>query len=300
MKRVISYIFCSFFILLIGCNGVKKEDVRTISVTINPQKYFLEQIVGNKFNVNCIVPTGSNPESFDPAPSQMMALSKSEAFFKVGYLGIENTLLEKARQNNPNLQLIDCSEGIVPVDGNLHENCGHEHHDHAEDMHNGHAGGDPHIWSSPLTARTMVENMYLAVLELDSVNKTFYKTNYEKLMSEINHTDNIISDLITKAPSKGFIIYHPALSYFANEYGLTQYSIEYEGKNPSPAQLKDLIDKAKIEGVKVVFIQQEFDTKNAQTVADAIGGRAVVIDLMAYDWHREMIKIAKALALENE
>ena len=300
MKRVISYIFCSFFILLIGCNGVKKEDVRTISVTINPQKYFLEQIVGNKFNVNCIVPTGSNPESFDPAPSQMMALSKSEAFFKVGYLGIENTLLEKARQNNPNLQLIDCSEGIVPVDGNLHENCGHEHHDHAEDMHNGHAGGDPHIWSSPLTARTMVENMYLAVLEVDSVNKTFYKTNYEKLMSEINHTDNIISDLITKAPSKGFIIYHPALSYFANEYGLTQYSIEHEGKNPSPAQLKDLIDKAKIEGVKVVFIQQEFDTKNAQTVADAIGGRAVVIDLMAYDWHREMIKIAKALALENE
>ncbi len=300
MKCVISYILCSVFILLAGCKDVKKETVRTISVTINPQKYFLEQIVGNKFNVNCVVPAGSNPESFDPAPSQMMALSKSEAFFKVGYLGIENTLLEKARQNNPDLKLIDCSEGIVPVDGNLHEDCAHGHHDHHNDAHSGHVGGDPHIWSSPLTARTMVENMYLAVVDMDSVNRKYYKVNYDKLIGEINHTDSIISVLIAKAPSKGFIIYHPALSYFANEYGLTQYSIEYEGKNPSPAQLKNLIDRAKEEGVKVVFIQQEFDTKNAQTVADAIGGKAVVIDLMAYDWHHEMIKIAKALALENE
>lgn len=300
MKCVISYILCSVFILLAGCRDVKKETVRTISVTINPQKYFLEQIVGNKFNVNCVVPAGSNPESFDPAPSQMMALSKSEAFLKVGYLGIENTLLEKARQNNPDLKLIDCSEGIVPVDGNLHEDCAHGHHDHHNDAHSGHVGGDPHIWSSPLTARTMVENMYLAVVDMDSVNRKYYKVNYDKLMGEINHTDSIISVLIAEAPSKGFIIYHPALSYFANEYGLTQYSIEYEGKNPSPAQLKNLIDRAKKEGVKVVFIQQEFDTKNAQTVADAIGGKAVVIDLMAYDWHHEMIKIAKALALENE
>lgn len=308
MKYIV-YILLSLPVIMLGCaDGVKKEETRTISVTINPQKYFLEQIVGDKFNVNCIVPTGSNPESFDPAPSQMVALSKSEAFFKVGYLGIENTLLEKARQNNPNLKLIDCSEGIVPMDGNLHEDCGHDHgdeqhqhhHHHHHDVHIGHAGGDPHIWSSPLTARTMVENMYLAVSEIDSVNKDFYKINYEKLMSEINHTDSIISGLIAKAPSKSFIIYHPALSYFAHEYGLTQYSIEHEGKNPSPSQLRQLIDMAKAEGVKVVFIQQEFDTKNAQTVADAIGGKAMVIDLMSYDWHGEMIKIARALALENE
>lgn len=306
MKSLV-YILFSFSVIMLSCaDGTKKDNVKTISVTINPQKYFLEQIVGDKFNVNCIVPAGSNPESFDPAPSQMVALSKSEAFFKVGYLGIENTLLEKAKQNNPNLILIDCSVGIVPMGGHLHENCEHDHdneshhHDHELDMHSGHAGGDPHIWSSPLTARTMVENMYLAVVEIDSINKDFYKVNYNKLMSTINHTDSIISQLVAKAPSKGFIIYHPALSYFAHEYGLTQYSIEHEGKNPSPAQLKNLIDMAKSEGVKVVFIQQEFDTKNAQTVADAIGGKAVVIDLMAYDWHAEMIKIAKALALENE
>lgn len=300
MKRIFFFYLCLSALALVGCKEVKHGDLKTISVTINPQKYFLEQIVGDKFNINTIVPTGSNPESFDPSPSQMMALSRSAVYFKVGYLGIENTLLEKARQNNPSLALIDCSEGIVPIDGHLHEDCGHDHgEDHHHDVHNSHVGGDPHIWSSPLTARTMVENMYMAVAEMDSVNKDYYKVNYDKLMSKIGQTDSIISSLIAQAPSKGFIIYHPALSYFANEYGLTQYSIEYEGKNPSPAQLKELIDKAKKEGVKIVFIQQEFDTKNAQTVADAIGGKAVVIDLMAYDWHSEMIKIAKALALQE-
>lgn len=298
MKYNISAILF-LIIALTGCNQSKTNDVRILSVTINPQKYFLEQIVGDKFEVNCIVPSGSNPESFDPAPSQMMILSQSEAFFKVGYLGIENTLLEKARQNNPDLKLVNCSEGIIPIGGHLHEGCDHDH-DHDHRAHYGHAGGDPHIWSSPLTARTMIENMYLAVVELDKNNKDFYKSNYDKLMAEINRTDSLISDYVKKAPSKGFIIFHPALSYFAQEYGLKQYSIEHEGKNPSPVQLKQLIDTAQYEGIKIVFIQQEFDAKNAQTVAEAIDGKAVTIDLLSYNWSDEMIKIAKSLSQENE
>ena len=296
MKQYI-YILISILIALTGCDPAKNDKSKTLSVTINPQKYFLEQIVGDKYVVNCIVPSGSNPESFDPAPSQMMALSNSEVFFKVGYLGIENTLLEKARQNNPNLKLIDCSAGIAP----LEESCGHDHnHDSHQHEHHGHSGGDPHIWSSPATARKMIENMYQAVIELDSVNADFYTANYDKLIDEIDNTASRVKEFIAKAPSKAFIIYHPALSYFAAEYDLKQYSIEHEGKNPSPAQLKQLIDTAKAEGIKVVFIQQEFDTKNAMTVAEAIGGKTITIDLLSYNWSDEMIKIAKALTQENE
>lgn len=142
--------------------------------------------------------------------------------------------------------------------------------------------------------------MYKAVLELDADNEADYTANYDKLIAEMNSIDSIIKSYLDKAPSKAFIIYHPALSYFADEYGLTQYSIEHEGKNPSPSQLKDLIDKAKAEGIKVVFIQQEFDTKNAETVAEAINGKTIRINLLSYNWDEEMIKIAKALAQENE
>lgn len=286
----------SGFIFLQGCKPPKAKDTKTLAVTIEPQKYFLETITGNHFGVTCIVSSGMNPESADFSPSQLMNLDKSVAYFKIGYLGIENSLVNKVAKTNPGLKIVDCSEGIELVGGV----CTHTHAGEDDHAHNyGHAGGDPHTWSSVTSAKVIVENMYKGLLEIDKANEADYTINYNKLIGEINTTDSIIKSYLNKAPSKAFIIYHPALSYFAEEYGLTQYSIENDGKNPSPAQLKELIDKAKAEGVKTVFIQQEFDTKNAETVAEAIGGTIVPINLLSYNWSEEMIKIARALAQEN-
>ena len=288
--RTLIYILLG--LALFGCKQSQADKTRTLTVTIDPQKYFLSTIVGDHFKVECIVPSGSNPESADFTPSQMMELNKSLAYFKIGYMGIENTLIDKVSQTNPTLKIVNCSEGIEILEG--HDCEGDHHHDH----NHGHAGGDPHTWSSVKSARIIAENMYKAVLELDSANVSDYTSNYNKLQAEINQTDSIVKSYLEKAPSKSFIIYHPALTYFAEEYGLTQHSIEYEGKNPSPSQLNELIDKAKKEGVKVVFIQREFDVKNAETVAQAIGAKTVSLNLLSYDWSKEMINIAKALAQE--
>ncbi len=277
-----------------GCKpSTKADESKLLVVTIEPQKYFLETLVGKHFRIECIISPGMNPESADFTPSQMMNLDKSTAYFKVGYLGIENSLINKVAASNPAFKIIDCSDGI---ESTCEDHNHHEGHDHS---HHGHVGGDPHTWSSVVSAKIIAENMYKGLIEIDRANEADYKVNYDKLLSEINKTDSIIKSYLEKAPSKAFIIYHPALSYFAQEYGLTQYSIEHEGKNPSPAQLKELIDKAKAEGIKVVFIQKEFDTKNAETVAEAIGGKAVPINLLSYNWSEEMIKIARAMALEN-
>lgn len=290
-KITITFLLTIFFI---GCSSRQQQE-KVLSVTIEPQKYFLEQIVGDKYKVNCVVPNGSNPESFDLAPSQIMTIGKSEAYFKIGFLGIENTWIENIRKNNPHVKFFDCSSGITPIGGHQHDQAqGEEQH-----SHHGHDDGDPHTWSAPYTARIIADNMYKAVIELDSKNKEYYTTNYNKLIAVIDSTDNVIKQYIDQAPCKSFIIYHPALSYFAQEYGLKQLSIEYEGKNPSPKQFKELIDYAKQNNVKTVFIQQEFDAKNAETMANSIGGKAIPINLMAYDWSSEIIKIAKALAVNE-
>ncbi len=292
IRTIASIILAS--ILYSSCNTPKPDNEKTLSVTIDPQKYFLETIVGNHYKVNGIVPAGGNPESTDFTPMQMVNLDRSIAYFKIGYLGIENILIDKVTASNKDLKVINCSEGITIVGEHHHDE--HDGHDHSHDYYSGHSGGDPHTWSSVASARIIAANMYKAMLDIDKANEADYTLNYSKLQKEFNETDSIVKSYLEQAPSKSFIIYHPALSYFAEEYGLTQYSIEYEGKNPSPSQLKTLIDKAKEEGIKVVFIQREFDSKNAETVAEAIGGKAIPINLMSYDWKEEMIKIAKAMA----
>lgn len=297
MIKIKSSLIFFITLFLISCNSSKKEEIRILSVTIEPQKYFLEQLVGDKFEINCVVPNGANPESFDLAPSQMLTVNKSLAYFKVGHLGIENTWINNISEANKDIEFVDCSIGITLIEE--HE-CNDPDHNHGHTTH-AHAGGiDPHTWSSPASAKIMVDNMYKTIVRLDSLNKSYYTENYTKVINEINRTDSIIKDYIDKAPSKSFIIFHPALSYFSQEYGLTQLTIEHEGKNPSPSQLKLLIDEAKKEKVKAVFMQQEFDPKNVETIAGAIGVKPVPVNLLAYNWSDEMVKIARTIAFGNE
>lgn len=299
-KKIIFSLLLS--VLLIGCNNQPTNEKAVLSVTIEPQRYFLEMLVGDKYKVNCVTPNGANPESFDPTPSQLIEVSKSKAYFVVGSLGVESMLVDKLKSNNPDIVYVDCAHGIDMIEDDSHANCNHEHHEHHDDhAHNhghAHSGTDPHIWSAPSTAKVMIQNMYNALIEFDKEYTDFYTENYNKLIATIDSTDQVIKSHLDKAQNKSFIIFHPALSYFASEYGLTQHSIEKDGKSPTPSQLAQMIDDAKKEGVKTVFIQKEFDVKNAETIAKSINARTVTINLLNYNWSEELINIAKAF--DNE
>lgn len=283
MKILYILVFVLFFT---NCKKTD-NDTKVITVSIEPQKYFLEKIAGEKYSINTLIPAGSNPETYDPTPSQMLALGKSLIYFQLGYLSFEKSKIREIKENTPNMQIVNCSDGINPIN-----DCEHEGHSHD--------GNDPHVWSSPKTASMIALNMYNGLAKFDSENKDYYHTNYTKLVAEFDSVDVIIRNCLEKAESKDFIIYHSALSYYASEYGLNQYSIEHEGKSPSPAQLKMLIDLGKEKKIKVVFIQEEYDKKNAETIANEIGAKIVTINLLSYNWSEEMIKIAKAFIPEHE
>jgi zinc transport system substrate-binding protein len=89
-----------------------------------------------------------------------------------------------------------------------------------------------------------------------------------------------------------FMVFHPAWGYFANAYGLKQVPIEIKGKNPKPAQLKDLIEHDRKNGVRVVFVQPQFSTKSAELVAREIGDQVAFADPLAEDWIANMREIA--------
>ena len=110
----------------------------------------------------------------------------------------------------------------------------------------------------------------------------------------INQTDADVRTSLENADST-FLIYHPALSYFARDYGLKQISIEEGGKEPSPAQLKALIETCRKENAHTIFVQQEFDQRNAQLIADELGVNVVSINPLSYNWAEEMLRVAQAL-----
>ena len=276
-------------VFFVGCKSEKNSDQKVLSVTIEPQRFFLEKIVGNSYRINTVVPPGASPETYEPTPAMMLDLAKSEMYFKVGYLGFENVWVANLAKNNPKIVIVDCSKGIdLIMDGHVHVS--------QEEAASHTPVPDPHVWSSPKTARIFSKNMFDALLSAYPDSITNYKANYEKLEKIIDDTDSIITGLLRNAPSRSFIIYHPALSYLARDYNLIQHSIEFEGKNPSPSQMKSLVDIAKSEHVKVVFIQKGFDRKNAEVVAQEVGAKVFEINPLGYEWDKEMIRIAEILA----
>ncbi|MDO5663775.1 MAG: zinc ABC transporter substrate-binding protein [Bacteroidia bacterium] len=293
------YIFVlAFSFIFLACNSKREGESNVLTVTIEPQRYFLEQIVGDKFQINTLVPPGSSPETYEPSPSAMIKLGNSKAYFKVGFLGYENAWTSKLSENNPDLKIVDCSLGIELAYG------GHGHHDHSHgDAHHDHNHGDaadPHVWSSAKNAIFFSQNMLNAVIDLDVENADFYRANFEKLTQKIIETDSVLTQLLQDISSRSFIIYHPALAYFARDYDLEQHSIEFEGKNPSPAQMKELVDLAKSENIKIVFVQQEFDVKNTEVIAKEIGAKSHTINPLSYEWAKELIRIAQILADQDK
>ena len=273
-------------IVLSGCfSEAPKSKHKVIFVSILPLKYFADKIVGDNYKVEVTVPPGAGPETYSPTPKQMILLNEAQAYFSIGYLGFEQVWLESYKSSNPDLKVYPTSKRIDLIKDE-HQDGDHEHLQ----------GVDPHIWTSPKSARLIAENIYTGMIQIDPEHGDTYLKNLYALLAGIATVDSTITKILAGASSKKFIIFHPALGYFARDYGLEQLSIEFEGKVPSPKHLQEVIDAAKSGNTKIVLIQKEFDKRNAEIIAQETGCRMLQIDPLDYNWPEQMIDIAKKLS----
>lgn len=292
--------------LLVACrptgDRAKVEQKPVITVTIEPLRYFTEAIAGDRFQVVSMVPKGSSPETYDPVPRQLVEMAESKAYFRIGHIGFEKIWMERLTDNAPHLQIFDMSEGvdlIIDTEKGRHTD-GEEHptnFQEAEEHVHVHGGVEPHIWSSTTNAQVIAGNILNALSTIDKEHSNEYMERYLKLYRQIAVTDSLICEKLSQpGADRTFIIYHPALSYFARDYGLRQIAIEDNGKEPSPTHLKGLIDLCRQLQVHVIFVQPEFDRRNAELIAEQTGTSVVGINPLSYDWQTEMMNVAEALS----
>ena len=286
MKKIL-FLCIAFFTLL---NASKPE----ITVNILPQKYFVEKIVKDKFEINVMVKPGSSPHNYEPKPSQMKSLVNSKAYFLVGD-PFEQAWMDKFKQNAKNTLFVDTTKGIEKIQ--MEE---HNHHDEANvdakhDEHD-HSGFDPHVWLDPLLVKIQAKNIYEAMVEIDSQNGDFYKTNYEEFIKELDTLDENIKTILSPYKDKAFMVFHPSWGYFAKRYDIEQISIEIEGKEPKPNELVELIEEAKKYDIKIVFLAPQFSQKSAKTISKNINANVIAIDPISGNWKESMLDTANQIA----
>ena len=275
-----------FASLLCGCNSTTEgDDKKTIYVTIAPLRSIVEEITGGDYNVEILVPKGASPESFEPTAKNLMELNDAEQVFSVGLINFEQTLTNSLKDNS---RLVNLSNGIELLAGS----CSHCNHAHAH-------GIDPHIWTSPRTLKRMVENIGLAMQRVapDSVK---YRDNTDKLIHKLESLDSLCSSKLSSNNIRAMMIYHPAFTYFANDYSIEQISVEQEGKEPSPRQLTSLVEKARKYNISKVLIQPQYSKDKLRALATECEAEIVEVDPLSEDIIAEIERVTKIICDGNE
>jgi zinc transport system substrate-binding protein len=173
------------------------------------------------------------------------------------------------------VRIVDTAAGIKKIPMTEHEE--HEHHGHDHER----GGLDPHVWLDPQNLQKMAAVMAAALAEADPANAAAYQANLQAVSSGLDALHEEISRKLAPFKGQSFLVFHPAFGYFAHAYGLRQEAVEIEGKSPAPKQLYELIAEARRDKVRVIFVQPQFDRKNAETIARAIGGKVAALDPLA-------------------
>ena len=306
--------------------GEPAENKVNVTVSILPQKYFVEKIAGDLVAVNVMVEPGAAPETYEPLPQQLAQLNNSSAYISIG-VPFEEAWLEKIISANSDIVLVNSGEGIekIELEGHHHhhededEHDEHDHdeekaekdeHDHDDHDHDGEKAEkndedhdedeleslDPHIWLSPKLAKTQAENIYEALVEIDPSNESVYQENLDAFLTEIDEIDRQVEQMLASLSTREFIIHHPSWGYYAQDYDLEQISLELEGQEVSSAEFVELIQDAKSKQVKYVFAQPQFNNKTVETFAREIGAEVVILDPLAENWSQNILDTTNKLA----
>jgi len=248
--------------LLVGCSqGTTPESTALLNVAVSilPQRCFVERVGGEYVSVSVMVLPGNSPATYEPKPEQLVALSEAAAYVGIG-VPFEDVWLTKIASANSEMLMVDTTRGIEK------------------------AGNDPHIWLSPALVKTQAQTIYEALAQIDPTHQAEYEANLDSFIADIVALDADIRKTLEGTQNNKFMVFHPAWGYFARDFGLEMIPIKVGGQEPSAAELADLVTRAKEEGIKVIFCQPEFSTRDAETIANEIGGQVLLISALSPDW----------------
>jgi zinc transport system substrate-binding protein len=282
------------FLFMLLATVVDASPLR-IGVSILPLEPIVREIAGDGAQVQSLQREGDSCSVFEPRPSAIAWLAGAEVFFRTG-VGYESAIIGKISSQFPALRVADLRDTVQL----LHYGEAHHHH-HAGDgctacaSHAGQAA-DPHIWLDPLRLASMADFIAEQLAHVRPEQAGEFRARASALKDRCRKTHAILSAMLSSFEGRAFYIYHPALNYFADRYGLRQVAIAGASQAPSPRELHRIIEQAREDGVRTIFVQPQESHKHARIVADAVGADVVEIDPMGMDWEANLMQIGSALA----
>jgi zinc transport system substrate-binding protein len=288
-KSFVFFFILCVFVFFAGCMTVPDaveesssdliHDSLIVAATIMPLQAFVDYIGSDTVQTQVLLPPGSDPHTYELTPRERIRAEKANVIVMIGVgMPFEKSIVSQIKGTNPDIIIINVSDAVSL----LQEEDGH--------------GIDPHIWLSPTTAQQIVN---MIAEELSHVRPAYAVQYHERataFIQELQVLDNEFSDLLSRTNTTTFLISHPSWGYTAERYGLTQISIYEHGKEPSPKTIQGLIDTAKAQSISVIIADPLENQNAARVIANAISGKVVVINPLAYEFVDNMRRFLYAIS----
>lgn len=273
-----------------GSKDVAPAAKPLIAVSILPQGYFVQRISGGAVDYTVLVGPGQDPHSYEPTPSQMADLSKAKAWI-LSNTDFELALRPKIQSLYPSLSLVDGTDGVIfrKMEAHTHE---------GEAAPAVPATGmeiDRHTWLGRAPARIMATHIKDTLVKIDPKNASAYEANCKALIADIDREFDALIPRLAALKGTTVFVFHPAFGYFLDEFGIEQESVETGGKEPTAQTLAKLVEEARKDKVRAIFVQSQFPVSAAKTLADAVGAKVLPLDPLAPDWLANIKRMGETL-----
>jgi len=290
--KFIIFVFTIPFLFLVSCQNKENAPSKyQVLVSLPPYLYFVERIAEDTVNVATLVPPGSNPHTYEPTPKEVERTFKVALWLRLGE-SYDKKILNVLKEHSPKLDVVEMTQGI-----SLLEECEHDHV--TEDSAHCHAlgdGRDLHIWLSPKLAKTQAKTIAAALCKLLPENTQKYEENLRTLLQDLDNLDQEIITMLAPAKGQTILVSHPAFGYFCQEYHLLQLSIEFEGKDPLPQHISQILSAANKYHIKSILVEPQYSTKGAELIAEKLKLPIYIVDPYSSDYINNLRSIAKIIA----
>ncbi len=273
MRQFPRYLFMililSSLLALFSCSetGNEKSDLIQVSVSILPQKTFVEAVAKDKADVNVVIPPGGSPATYEPTPQEVAKLADASLYVAIG-VPTEATNI---------IPLIDTDTTKLVMLANLVKET-------YPDIMLSETNRDPHIWLSVKRVIVMTGIIADELSLLDPDNAAFYQDNADAYIASLTTLMEEANAKLSSLQNRTFIVFHPAFRYLAEDFNLEMIALEQDGKEATAERIAEMIDFAKTEGIKVIFYQAEFSSVQAQSFAEEIGGETMMLAPLSPDY----------------
>lgn len=285
-KPLLSLLKLSLFLFIAAFSLSLHANKPTVIVSVAPDKFFVEKIAGEQVEVFLMVPAGASAHTYEPSPRQMMKASQADIWFTIGET-FEKRAVQALLSHKPSLKIVDLQKGVNLIQ-----------HAHGHKCCCCPGSVDLHFWLSAREAQVQAKTIADALSANYPQRTDIFQNNLKKFQQELQHLDQQIIEILAPLKQRNVLVGHPAYAYFCRDYELSQYSIEMEGKDPTPQQMTKLLNLVRQLKIRTIFIQPQYGNKAAQLIAKEIHAQMVTLDPYSENYLVTMVEIARAFAAQ--